>query len=287
MNFKEYPEITEKQEEIISLVFKFRFINRKQIQKILRHKDSHRINAWLKDLVEKKFLGRIYSKKLLENTKPAIYYLQNNGVLWAKYNELGEGEYFDDVASKGIKKYYADKTASQLFIDHSVALCDLYLQFKDLEEDKWDYQIETKSDLSKNFLRDEDYNERRPYFPDLFIERMTPDWDRSITAFVDLFPPHIPRYALEYKVKQYIEMCDDKSWKHFIGGIDNRVPDFLFILPNQGKLNKLAKYIQETLDRSYDVEDLRFMLTTYKKAMEQGVADKKIWKVIKETPYEG
>ena len=282
MNFKEYPEITEKQKEIVSLVFKFRFINRKQIQKILGHKDSHRINAWLKDLVEKKFLGRIYSHKLFENTKPAIYYLQNNGVLWAKYNELGEGEHFDDCASKGIKKYYADKTASQIFIDHSVAMCNLYLQFKEQEGDKWDYQCQTKSDLSTQFLRDGDYNERRPYFPDMFIEKLTKDLDHSTTVFVDLFPPHIPKYALEYKVRQYIEMCDAKEWKHFIGGIDNRVPDFLFILPSQGKLNRLAKYIQETLDESYDVEDVRFMLTTYKKAMEQGVADNKIWKVLKD-----
>lgn len=30
------------------------------------------------------------------------------------------------------------------------------------------------------------------------------------------------------------------------------------------------------------VEDIVFVLTTYKKAMEQGVGDEKIWKMIKE-----
>ncbi len=55
-----YP--TGKQIEIIDLVYKFRFINRTQIQKILNHKDPRRINAWLKELVEYKYLGRIYSK---------------------------------------------------------------------------------------------------------------------------------------------------------------------------------------------------------------------------------
>ena len=69
------PKTTEKQKDIIDNVFRFRFINRYQIQKIVGHKDSKRVNVWLKDLVEKNYLGRIYSRKLLENTKPAVYYL--------------------------------------------------------------------------------------------------------------------------------------------------------------------------------------------------------------------
>ena len=50
---------------------------------------------------------------------------------------------------------------------------------------------------------------------------------------------------------------------------------------NQRKLNHLARYIQEALNEEYDVEDMKFMLTTQNKAMEKGIADKKIWKVIK------
>ncbi len=280
MYFKELPDITKKQEEIVALVLKFRFINRKQIQKILGHKDAHRINAWLKDLVEKKYLGRIYSHKLLENTKPAIYYLHNNGILWSK-GQMDRGSY-DNLEEKAVKKFYADKTASQTFIDHSVFLCDLYLQFKELEGNKWEYECMSKTDLCTLFLSYKDSENWKEYYPDFYIEKLTKNWDDSTTFFLDLFPPHIPKYALEYKVRQYIKFCTEEKWKNLVDGIDGKFPKILFILPYQGKLNRLAKYIQEMLNKSYDVGDMVFALTTYKKAIEQGIGDNTIWKVLKE-----
>lgn len=281
MYIKECPDITKKQEEIVNLVLKFRFINRKQVQKILCHKDSHRINAWLKDLVEKKYLGRIYSHKLLENTKPAIYYLDNMGILWVKKQREGN---YDDRETKLVKKFYADKKASQIFIDHSVFLCDLYLRFKELEGNKWEYECMTRTDIVSLSFGYKGYEEEKQYFPDMAINRLTKEWDDSTAIFLDLFPPHIPKYALEYKVRQYIKLKTEERWHLMISGdgIDGKFPKLLFVLPNQGKVNRLAKYIQERLDESYDVEDVVFALTTYKKAMEQGVGDSKIWKVIKE-----
>ena len=78
--------LTFEQMDVLELVYKFRFINRRQIQKILGHKHPRRINVWLKKLVENNYLGRIYSHKLLENTKPAIYYLNNEGISWVRAN---------------------------------------------------------------------------------------------------------------------------------------------------------------------------------------------------------
>ena len=47
------PYIAAKQQEIPKLIYKFRFLNRIQIQTLLNHKDKRRINSWLKDLSEK------------------------------------------------------------------------------------------------------------------------------------------------------------------------------------------------------------------------------------------
>ena len=44
----ELPYISEKQKEILKLIHKFRFLNRIQIQTIMKHKDYKRINVWLK-----------------------------------------------------------------------------------------------------------------------------------------------------------------------------------------------------------------------------------------------
>src|SRR5258708_12689766 len=76
--------LTGKYSEITELVYKYRFIDRIQIQKVLNHKGPRRINTWLKELTEAEFLGRIYSNKLLENTKPTIYYLSYKGISYIK-----------------------------------------------------------------------------------------------------------------------------------------------------------------------------------------------------------
>ena len=51
-------EITKKEHIVIVLLLIFRFVNSKQIQEFLGHTDHRRINAWLKDLVEKGYIER-------------------------------------------------------------------------------------------------------------------------------------------------------------------------------------------------------------------------------------
>lgn len=47
------PHISPKQKEILKLIYKFRFLDRIQIQILMKHKDYKRINVWLKDLAKK------------------------------------------------------------------------------------------------------------------------------------------------------------------------------------------------------------------------------------------
>lgn len=298
MNFRELPEITERQKEIMDLVYRFRFINRAQIQRLFNHKDARRINTWLKDLVEKKYLGRIYSHKLLENTKPAIYYLQNNGIIWVRY-EKGE-EYSADYGQldmKYLKKFYEDKNASQTFINHSTTLFEFYIQFKEYErkfndkkgKDILEYSFWTKTEkwIYKKLhpFHNEDFDEIKGYIPDLAFEKIKNPDEESIdssTFFLELFDPKIPRYAIKYRVKQYIKFKEEGKWKYETG-IDRKFPTILLIFPNQQKLNFLSGYIRDELERSYESEGLIFQLTTYQKAMtETLLGGQKIWKTIME-----
>jgi hypothetical protein len=67
------PTITTKQQEILKLLYRFRFVDRIQVQAFLHHKDKGRVSAWLKDLREKQYIGWIYSTDFTEKAKPAIY----------------------------------------------------------------------------------------------------------------------------------------------------------------------------------------------------------------------
>jgi len=57
----------------------------------------------------------------------------------------------------------------------------------------------------------------------------------------------------------------------------------MLIFPNQQKINFLSKFIREQLERSYESDGLIFLLTTYQKAMTEGVTgNPKIWMELKE-----
>ncbi|MCX6793702.1 MAG: replication-relaxation family protein [Candidatus Gottesmanbacteria bacterium] len=261
-------DCTPKQREIIDLVLKFRFINRIQIQTLLHHKDARRINAWLKDLVEKQYLGRIYSRKLLENTKPAIYFLSYAGINYLKeQNHLSINE---------VKKLYEDKHASQTFITHCVTLVDYGIQFQALNTAEWVYTVSTKTELWNHecfgLLRPDLYIEKRKQY-----KTKRPN-AKVVRFFIDLFDPHVPRYALRYRMKQYIEFNDSYEWKEF--ALRAKFPYILLVLPNEQKLRHLRKYIQEQLNESYDIETMRFMLTTYREVIATGVHSA-IWETVK------
>ncbi len=281
MPYKTLPDISEKQQKIIELVYKFRFINRIQLQTLFGHKDARRINAWLKDLVDKNYLGRIYSHKLLENTKPAIYYLANNGITYVQWSsDLHFGN--EMLEAKYVKKFYEDKKASDTFRKHCVFLCEIYLQLKEVEKSiEWEYEFYTKTELFSLMRFDKDLSEKRQYMPDVNIYKVKKSGEDSISFMLELFDPHVPRFALRYKVNQYFKLHDEEDWSDY-DSINQKFPKILFILPNQQKLNRLASFIQEKMDGSYDVGDLVFMLTTYEKVMEDGVGNNNIWKIVKE-----
>jgi hypothetical protein len=52
------------------------------------------------------------------------------------------------------------------------------------------------------------------------------------------------------------------------------------ILPDQQKLNSLARHIHKQLDEGYGLENLTFFLTTYEKARVEGLKDYNIWKAV-------
>ena len=114
--------ITKKQLEIIILLYRFRFLNRLQIQQLLNHKKISQINIWLKNLNDKKIIGRNYSNKLGENIKPAIYFLKSKSKNYL-VDQLEKDE-------KMMKRIYGEKNRSQKFINHCLLSADFYLSLK-------------------------------------------------------------------------------------------------------------------------------------------------------------
>ena len=147
--------ITPKQQEILNLLYKHRFLNRTQIQTLLKHKDKRRIITWLKDLREKEYIEWHYDPtNFIAKSQPAIYYLSLNGIRYLR--EL------DIYPSEELRKRYKEPARTKVFIDRCllIADCCIALQVKSSGNDELRYTWALPADFIDpdnecNFLNDQ------------------------------------------------------------------------------------------------------------------------------------
>lgn len=187
--------ITYKQQEILLLIYRFRFLNRLQIQTLLNHTTSKRINPWLKDLTEKGYIHRIFKRSWKEYTVPAKYYIGINGIRFLRTQKSCHREY--------IKKLYREKTRSQRFIDKSLFITDRYIQFLEKTKD---------TPLMYQFFTQQDFNpisimkEINPHF--VIAKGATKK--KKYFAY-ELFEEGTPRFAIRYRIQQCIDFFQDEE----------------------------------------------------------------------------
>ena len=253
--------LTNKQLTILTLSYRFRFLDRLQIQTLLNHKEPRRIKSWLKDLSDKNILGRIYSSKLKENTKPAVYFLatKSRKILLDQEN----------TNQKILKRAYRDKNASQKLIDHCLFTAQFYLQLKNqAQENNQELHFFTKTDLAEHYYL--------PYHrPDAYIA--LEDKVKQIKRyFLEIIDEGTPRFMLRKKISQYIDYFDEGTW-------ENRTlhdnPSLLFICPNQTIKEFLYKHIAQVLEE--ETSDLQFFLSLKSDIQAEGITPS-TWQLVTE-----
>lgn len=161
------PKLTKKQQEILKLLYRFRFLNRIQIQAFLGHKDPKTINLWLRDLRAKGYVEWIYSTHFAEKTKPAVYYLGLNGVRYLRtltrtsHDEDGETVASPAYPPEELRKRYKEPARSQTYIDRCVLIanCCITLERADTENEaegkklRFYYQTEADYLLERSYYQ--------------------------------------------------------------------------------------------------------------------------------------
>jgi hypothetical protein len=239
--------ITNKQKEILLLLYRFRFLNRLQLQQLLKHTTYKRINLWLKDLTEKKYLTRIFKRSWTENSVPAKYYIAKQGIRFLKTQPDCKTEY--------LKKLYREKDRSQQFIDRCLFIADIYLCY---------LTDNINNTATQNFYTQSNYN------PTSIIRDIHPDFviltgKEGIQHFTlyQLFPEGVPRYAVRKRIEQYISFLTE--------GDGSDLPASLYlIVQSEAHYKYLTRHIQKILeDESIDVQ---IYLSTYDQVVQHGIA---------------
>lgn len=211
------PHITKKQQEILSLLYRFRFLHRIQIQHLLNHKDYKTINLWLKDLTQKEYITRIYENSFQKHNKPAQYYIAKNGIKYFKKNSIFEKKY--------INKFYKESKTTEKFRERCMFIADIYLKLKKLDEKELTFF--TQSDFpTEGVIRD-----IMPSFG--FIQN---NKNKKQVYIAELFRAGQPRYFMRLRIKKYIEFFAEEQ---------NTA--LLFICPSETVQKYLLRFTQKLL----------------------------------------
>lgn len=209
-----HVHITPKQLEILLLIYRFRFLNRHQLQHFLNHKDPKRLNTWLKHLTTHNIIGRHYSTKLKENTKPAIYYLTTGAKQILSTQPT--------VQESQLKRVYREKLRSLRLQEHCLFLADFYL----LLEKYATTQQAILHYFSATDLVTHHYLPKRQ--PDAYIA-LTDD-TTTRRYFVLSIDAGTPRFMLRSLITHYLEYLSTSTWEKQTGHPN---PSILIICPDE------------------------------------------------------
>ena len=181
--------LTNQQKHIPNFLYKFRFINTNQFQKLFNHKEPNTVQDWLKDLKDKGYIVSMYTRKVRgENNKPAVYYLASKARHLLK-NEEG-------IELKALNLIYKEKRRTKKFIDHSLNLVDICLFLLSRKE-----AVEEIKFFTKTTLTGYDYFPK-PH-PDAYI--VVKGKNKTKRYFLDLFDDYTPPFVYRNRVKQYLK----------------------------------------------------------------------------------
>lgn len=270
------PHLTKKQFRILVLIFNFRFIDRKQIQTILSHKNHRRIHAWLTDLVSKNCIERIYSTKMPENTKPAVYYLGKYGrkhlqkyfIGESTENSEGKGTGGDEKKERNeaalyqLTKTYKDSQRTEIFRASCLALAECYLVCKRyITENGYTQGFFTLTGCAQNEL----YKKF-----DSFVKIKKKSGREKCYALIYL-THRTPRRFTRYRIAEIIKFFK-QEWDY---ESDQPYPTILVICSNS-PIRGYAKKVFESKLEYYDHPELTIHLATLFDFKKEGL-DGNIW----------
>src|SRR3989344_647752 len=119
---------TTKQKEITNYLYRFRFLNTNQIQKLMNHNLPTRIQEWLKSLKDKGYIGTNYKRESFEEgNRPAIYFLKPKARQILKNEENFDAEVFNP-------RIYKESRREEKFVNHKLFVANMYLFFIEQKE---------------------------------------------------------------------------------------------------------------------------------------------------------
>ncbi len=220
------------QQDILRYLYRFRFLNSSQLQRLLNHNNIRLTNYHLKNLITYNYIGKHYSRSLGLANQPAVYYLSSGSI-----KVLSDSPDFD---KRALKRIYREKIRSQQFIIHSSFIAEYFLYLR-AESTKTKHMLHffTKTDLLAH-----------PYLihplPDAYFARVD-NTGNTKRYIVEVVEDSSPRFAIRKRVEQYCDYIDDGKFTEVTG---HDFPILLFICPGVASMIYLKKHISRIYEET-------------------------------------
>lgn len=249
----EQSTLTDYQLEIFHQLYKFRFVNTNQFQKLFNHGNPTTVQKWLQQLRKEGYIDyRDFSrKKFINNTKPAIYYLTKI----ARKKLKKDKKYLMSV----LNLVYENKDRSEQFVNNHIFMTNLYLSLL-AQEGKDKLKFFTQYQLKE-------YTHFPQPLPFAYV--VIKGASKTKRYFIFLFEETTPWFIIEKRLEKYLKYVGDKIWADYS---QDPLPTFLFICKNNMVKEKIYKKISD----SYSNE--KFYVATKQELRQSGF--KGAWKEI-------
>jgi hypothetical protein len=253
------PKTTNSQIKIIKDIYKFRFINTYQFQKIFNHKYSKLVKKWLKDLRNKGYVDMDYKRNdISENRNPAKYFLTPLG---RKFLKSQKGF---DIAF--LERVYKEKGRKPVFKNHCIDIVDMYLFLRSQKDPDEELKFFTESNLTKY-----------EYFPKTKFDAYIALQKKNIVRrfWLHIFNASDPKWLPVQKLNDYIKYYDENTWQE--NTEDSSFPVLLFVLPTESFKYDVFRECQKVLKKAITV-DIHIFIET-KEAI-RTKDSKKLWQKV-------
>ena len=192
-----YNNLTQIHYDILTLLYRYRFLNRSQLQHFLQLKNSTNLNTWLLSLINNNYLTRSTTIHT-SGKQPAIYALNVNGI-----HVLKAVSNIDPVV---LRKFYREHERSKAFIQRCLTLADINLDLRNKVTKTIQYGMYLASDypvLSPNKSLIE-------LAPHAFVIRQQGDTTEQL--FIEIVSD-LPLPHLRKQLKRHVGYFDTNVWQ--------------------------------------------------------------------------
>lgn len=262
-----------KQLDILLYLYKYRFLNRKQIQTMLGHKHFNRVIVWLNELVKEGYIVREFTREF--GAKPAVYFLDVKSKKVLEDERIKEIKVHQNiplwVKTSLLKRVYKEKGLSQKFRTHCLFVANIHLSAEERVKElnrgaKIRFYAKTNLTGLGGLITPE---------PDAFFS-IDEGKKKVERYFLDVFDPLPPRMILRKRIKDWIEYFDSNQWQKYHEP-NISFPNVIIVCPDITSFKYLKKFIKKSLNTFYS--DLQFYLSTWEEIQQKGLRKETLHRV--------